>query len=124
MKCFTASLIWIDESHDQRRSAYLSMQLSEYFEILRNETRLKEQILWRIPSDGELRRQNEIGSFSGKLLVGRYDFCKIAPQITDGRVDLSKADLHARQRRLCAWRQAAKDFAYLWGASGSLVRCS
>ena len=124
MKCFTASLIWIDESHHQCGSAQAGVQLSEDFEIVRNETRLKEQIFWGITGDGELGSEDEIGSFSGKLPVGRHDFCKIAAQITNGGIDLGKADLHARQRRLCAWREAAKDFAYLWGASGSLVRCS
>src|SRR6267378_56409 len=98
--------------------------MGEHFEVFRNKTRLKEEVLRRITSDGKFGSNHDFRAFAGELLVGGRNFLKIAAQITHGDIDLGKADLHARQRRLCAWRQAAKDFAYLWGASGSLARCS
>src|SRR5437762_2459655 len=53
------------------------------------------------------------GASGRETLVSADNLLKIATQIPDGRVNLSKTDLHAAHRRLCATQVAAILFSLL-----------
>jgi len=54
----------------------------------------EDEILWRIARQSKLWRNYELGSLLTCLLVSRQDFPSVGFDVANGRIDLSKADLH------------------------------
>ena len=71
------------------------MKLIEDLEILRNKTRFEDEVLRRVSGNGQFWRQDQFGASGRETLVSADNLLKIAAQISDCRVDLSKTDLHA-----------------------------
>src|SRR5438067_2242937 len=61
-KRFAAPLVAINKSDQQRRVSDASVQFLQDREIFRNKARLKNQILWRISRDRQLRRNCTLAS--------------------------------------------------------------
>src|SRR5439155_6940896 len=55
--------------------------------------------------------QDQFGASGRETLVSADNLLKIAAQIADRQINLSKANLHAAQCRLCASQQAAIPFS-------------
>src|SRR5216117_1084748 len=111
MKRFAAPLIAVNETDQQSRVSHARMKLIEDLEILRNKTRFEDEVLRRVSGNGQFWRQDQFGASGRETLVSADDPLKIAAQIPDGRVDLSKTDLHAGHGRLCATQSAAISFS-------------
>src|SRR5437870_4910153 len=99
-KGFAAPLVAINEPDQQRRVSDSSVQFLQDCKILRNEPRLKNQILWWISRDHELRSQHQFRARGSKTLISADDEFTIPAQITHGRVNLSKTNLHAALRQI------------------------
>src|SRR5882724_1090420 len=114
MKRFAASVVTIDETDQQRHFAHTSVKLLKDFKILRNKTRFKDEILRRIPRNGQLRCQDQFRSGSSEALVSAHNFLKIAAQIPDGGVNLSKTNLHAAlQQIMCNAARSNSSFGLM-----------
>src|SRR5438477_4351670 len=107
MKRLAAPFIAINETDKQRHVPNPRMKLLEDLKILWDEARLKDEILRRISGNGQLWGQDQFRPGTGKTFVRTQDQLKIAAQISNGRVNLSKANLHSVPCRLCAIEQAA-----------------
>src|SRR5207248_10679850 len=59
------------------------------------------------------RCQNQFRAGGRETLISAQDFLKIAAQISDRRINLSKTNLHAAHGRLCATQPAAILFSLL-----------
>src|SRR5438067_10203111 len=110
MKRFATPLIAVNETDEQSRVSYARMKLIEDLEILRNKARFEDEVLRRVSGNGQFRRQDQFGASGRETLVSADDPLKIAAQIPDCWVNLSKTDLHAALRRLCATQPAAIPF--------------
>src|SRR5437016_3537092 len=95
MKRLPASLVSVNETDEQSRVSHARMKLIEDLEILRNKTRFEDEVLRRVSGNGQLGGQYQFGTSGRETLVGADNLLKIATQIPDGRVNLSKTDLHA-----------------------------
>src|SRR5881296_58032 len=94
-KWFAPFLVAINEPDQQRRFSDASVQFLQDCKILRNEARLKNQVLWWISRDRQLRSQHQFRARGSKTLISADDEFTIPVQITHGRVKLSKTNLHA-----------------------------
>src|SRR5947207_3087251 len=113
MKRFAASFVSVNETDEQSRVSHARMKLIEDLEILRDKARFEDEVLRRVSGNSQLRRQDQLRPGRSETLVSADDPLKIAAQISDGRVNLSKANLHAAQCRLCATKPAAILFSLL-----------
>src|SRR5438552_14730337 len=95
MKRFAAPLIAVNKTNKQRHVSHARMKLIEDLEILRDKTRFEDEVLRRVSGNGQLGGQDQFRASGHEALVSADDLLKIATQIPDGRVDLSKTDLHA-----------------------------
>src|SRR6266571_3222572 len=107
MKGLAPSFIAVNKTDQQGRASHARMKLLENGKVLWNKTRFKKQILRRISRNRQLRGQDQLRPSGSEALVSAHDFLKIAAQIPDSRVKLSKTNLHAAQGRLCATLSAA-----------------
>src|SRR5882724_370190 len=107
MKRLALSCIPVNETDQQCRASYARMKLLQNGKILWNEPRFEDQILRRISGNREFRCQNQFRAGSRETLISAHDPLKIAAQIPDRRINLSKANLHAAHGRLCATQPAA-----------------
>jgi hypothetical protein len=87
-------------SDKQRRLSNMSVQFIDDRKILRNKTRLENQILRRISSDRQLRRQHEFRACCREPLVRTGDQFAVSSQIADRRINLSETNLHALQQSM------------------------
>src|SRR6266700_5224599 len=113
MKGFAPSFIAVNKTDQQRRASHARMKPLEDGKVLRDETRFKYEILRRVSGNGQFWRQDQFRAGGSEALVSTDDPLKIAAQIPDCRVNLSKTDLHAALRRLCATQLAAILFSSL-----------
>jgi hypothetical protein len=97
VKGFTPFFVSIDKADQERSSADLFMQPLHHLNILRNETRLEEEVLRRIARNREFRHEDEVSSGSIETLVGLQDFVGITLEISDRRIDLSETNFHTSQ---------------------------
>src|SRR4051794_10663464 len=97
MKRFSAAGVSVDIANQQCSCADPPMEFTQNLERLGNETGFKNQVLRRVPGQGQLRCEHQLGAVSGQPLVSVENFLKIAAEIANGRVDLGKADLHSCQ---------------------------
>src|SRR5438128_9448707 len=111
VKRLPAPLIAVNETDEQSRVSHARMKLIEDLEILRNKTRFEDEILRRVSGNGQLGGQDQLRASGSETLVSADDLLKIATQIPDRRVDLSKTNLHAGHGRLCATQSAAISFS-------------
>ena len=95
MKRFAAPLIAVNKTNKQSRVSDAGVKLIEDLEILRDKTRFEDEVLRRVSGNSQLRRQDQLRAGASETLVSADDLLKIATQIPDGRVNLSKTDLHA-----------------------------
>ena len=107
MKRLAAPFIAINETDKQGHVPHPRMKLLEDLKILWDEARLKDEILRRVSGNGQLRGEDQFRPGTGKTFIRAQDQLKIAVQISDGRVNLSKANLHSVPCRLCATQLAA-----------------
>src|SRR6266404_7390562 len=107
MKRLSASFIVINKTDKQRHVPHPRVKLLEDLEILRDETRFEDEVLRRIPRNRQFRCENQLCTGRSETLVSADDLLKIAAQIPHGWVNLSKTNLHAALRRLCATQSAA-----------------
>src|SRR6266705_533340 len=107
MKGLSPSFIAVNKTDQQGRASQARMKSLQDGKVLWNKTRLKKQILRRISRDRQLRSQNQLRARSSETLVSVDDLLEIAAQISDSRVKLTKTDLHAAHRRLCATQPTA-----------------
>ena len=110
VKGLPASFVSVHETDKQSRVSYARMKLIEDLEILRNKTRFEDEVLRRVSGNGQLWRQHQLRASRSETLVSADDPLKIAAQIPDCWVNLSKTNLHAALRRLCATQPAAIPF--------------
>src|SRR5689334_17615883 len=68
-KWFSASVIAVHESHEQRRIPHARVQLCQQLQILRDETRFENQILRRVSGHCQLRREHEFRARSSEPLI-------------------------------------------------------
>src|SRR5437764_3712995 len=94
MKRLPASLVSVNETDEQSRVSHARMKLIEDLEILRNKTRFEDEVLRRISGNGQLGGQYQFGTSGRETLVGADDPLKIAAQISNCWVNLSKTNLH------------------------------
>src|SRR5260370_37787486 len=111
MKGLAPPLIAVHKTDQQSRGSHARMKLLENGKVLRDKTRFKKQILRWISGNRQLRCQDQLRPGGSEAHVSADDFLKIAAQIPDGRIKLSKTDLHAAHRRLCATQPAATLFS-------------
>src|SRR5436190_4852373 len=97
---FSASLVTINEPDQQRRFSDASVQFLQHRKVLRNEARLENQILRRIPRDRQLRSQHQFRTGGSEALISADDQFAITAQIAHRRVNLSKTNLHAALRQI------------------------
>src|SRR5438094_3942126 len=95
MKRFAAPLIAVNKTDQQRRVSHARMKLIEDLEILRNKTRFDDEVLRRVSGNGQLWRQDQLSASSCETFIRADNLLKIATQIPNGRINLSKTDLHA-----------------------------
>src|SRR6266480_3137448 len=94
IKRFDAALIAVNETDEQSRISHARMKLIEDLEILRNKTRFEDEVLRRVSGNGQFWRQDQFRASGRETLVSADNLLKIPAQIPDGRVNLSKTDLH------------------------------
>src|SRR5207249_4846274 len=94
VKRFPASFVSVNETDEQSRVSHARMKLIEDLEILRNKTRFEDEVLRRVSGNGQFWRQDQFCPSSSETLVSADDLLKIAAQISDCRVNLSKTNLH------------------------------
>src|SRR5882724_2883682 len=99
-KGFAASLVAINEPDQQRSSSDASVEFLQDCKIFRNEARLKNQVLWWISRDRQLRSQHQFRARRGEPFISADDEFTIPAQITYGRVNLNKTNLHAALRQV------------------------
>ena len=121
MERLSTPLVSVYEANQQTGPANPRMEPFQNLEILRNELRLKEKVLGRIPGNGEFRSNDQFRSRGRQPLVRANDLLKITVQISDGGVDLSEADLHVVRRKLCAARRSAISFEPDYGLAVRLT---
>ena len=97
------------------------VQFLQDLEVLRNKPGLEKKILRRITRNGEFRRKDQFGAGGGEPLISGENFLKVAAEIADGGIDLSKTDLHAVLRRLCAPGRSAIAFEAGYGLAVRLI---
>src|SRR5205823_6107874 len=95
VKGLAASFIAVNKTNKQSRVSDAGVKLIEDLEILRNKTRFEDEVLRRVSGNGQFWRQDQFGATGRETLVSADDLLKIAAQIPDGRVNLSKTNLHA-----------------------------
>ena len=94
VKGLPASFVSVNETDEQSRVSYARMKLIEDLEIFRNKARFEDEVLRRVSGNGQFWRQDQFCPSGRETLVSAHNFLKIAAQIPDGRVNLSKTDLH------------------------------
>src|SRR5437762_2886600 len=99
-KRFAPSFVAINEPDKQRRVSDSSVQFLQDCKILRNEPRLKNQVLRWISRNRQLRSQHQFRAHGSKTLISADDEFTIPAQISHGGVNLSKTDLHAALRQV------------------------
>src|SRR5436309_47090 len=119
VKRFAAPLIAVNETDQQGRAPDARMKLIEDLEILRNKTRFEDEVLRRVSGNSQFWGQDQFGASGRETLVSADNLLKIATQIPDGRVNLSKTDLHAAHRRLCATQPPAIPFSSAFSSLSS-----
>src|ERR1700682_1881558 len=107
VKWLAAAFIPIDETDEQGGVPHTRGKSFENLKVLGNKARFEDEVLRRVSGNGQLRGQHQFRASVGEAIVGAHDQLKIAAQIPDGGVELSKADFHAALRRLCATPPAA-----------------
>ncbi len=60
----------------------------------------KQQIFWRVASDGEFRERDDIGSDASGFFYGVSDQTAVSGDISDGRVDLRRGDSNRTHLRV------------------------
>lgn len=95
MKWFAAALVAIDEPDKQRSLTNAGMQLLKDLKCFRNETRFENKILRRIARQREFRRKHQIGTRSHQTFVSPQNSLRIAFEIANCGIELSKTNFHA-----------------------------
>src|SRR5947199_7176630 len=95
MKRFAAPLIAVNKTDEQSRISHARMKLIEDLEILRDKTRFEDEVLRRVSGNGQLGGQDQLRASGRETLVSAEDLLKIAAQIPDCWVNLSKTNFHA-----------------------------
>src|SRR5947207_9417241 len=94
MKRFAAPLIAVNKTDEQSRISHERMKLIEDLEILRNKTRFEDEVLRRVSGNGQFWRQDQLRASGRETLVSADDPLKIAAQISNCWVNLSKTNPH------------------------------
>src|SRR5439155_22383936 len=96
----------------------------ENLNVLGNKTRFEDEVLRRVSGNGQLRGQHQFRASVGEAIVGAHDQLKVAVQIPNRRIELSKTDLHGALRRVGATAHAAILFCSSQGCYGWITaRC-
>src|SRR5436305_12265221 len=94
VKGLPASFVSVHETDKQSRVSYARMKLIEDLEILWNKTRFEDEVLRRVSGNGQLGGQDQFRASGRETLIRADDPLKIAAQIPDGWINLSKTNLH------------------------------
>jgi hypothetical protein len=125
VKWLAAAFIPIDETDEQGSGSHARVKAFENLKVLGNKARFEEEVLRRVSGDGQFRGQDQFRAGVGEAIVGPRDQLKIAAQIPNRRIELSKTDLHGALRRVGATAHAAILFCSRQGRYGPITaRCS
>src|SRR5205807_2809918 len=84
VKWFSFALVSFDVTDEQRRCGQSRLKFFEHLQILRDEPRLEDEVLWRITGDRKFRRQHQVRAGLVQSLVGSRDLFEVPAQIADG----------------------------------------
>ena len=96
VKWLAAAFIPIDETNEQGSGSDARVKALENLKVLGNKARFEDEVLRRVSGDGKFWGQDQFRAGVGEAIVGSHDQLKIAAQIPNRRIELSKTDLHAR----------------------------
>ena len=95
VKWLAAAFIPIDETDEQGGGPHPRVKSFQNLKVLGNKARFEDEVLRRVSGDGKLWGQDQFRAGIGKAIVSAHDQLKIAAQIPNRRIELSKTDLHA-----------------------------
>ena len=97
------AFVHINVADEERHLAHVRMQLGDPLQVQRDEARLEEKVLRRVPADRELRSDDELGALITQRVVGSDYLSGIPGKIADRGIDLSETDAHIATERGSMW---------------------